>query len=71
MYSRHKDTLVPTQLQRSMCRKDLSRLCGEVIKEVVLQRIQEDATLELEELHQALSRVKGMLGRGRFLWTDL
>jgi hypothetical protein len=56
MYSRLKDTLVPTQLQRSKCRKDLSRLCGEVIKDVVLQRIQEDATLDLEELHQALSR---------------
>jgi hypothetical protein len=47
---------VPTQLQRSKCRKDLSRLCGEVIKDVVRQRIQEDATLDLEELHQALSR---------------
>jgi len=56
MYSRHKDTLVPTQLQRSKCRKDLSRLCGEVIKDVVLQRIHEDDTLDLDELHQALSR---------------
>ena len=56
MYSRHKDTLVPTQLQRSKCRKDLSRLCGEVIKDVALQRILEDETLVLDELHQALSR---------------
>ena len=56
MYSRHKDTLVPTQLQRSKCRKDLSRLCGEVIKDIVLQRIHEDDTLDLDELHQALSR---------------
>lgn len=47
---------MPTQLQRSKCRKDLSRLCAEVIKDVVLQRIQEDATLDLNELHQALSR---------------
>ena len=56
MYSRHKDALVPTQLQRSKCRKDLSRLCGEVIKHVALQRILEDDTLDLDELHQSLSR---------------
>lgn len=56
MYSRHNDTLVPTQLQRSMCRKKLSRLCGEVIKDVALQRILEDDKLDLDELHQALSR---------------
>ena len=56
MYSRHNDTLVPTQLQRSMCRKELSRLCGEVIKDVALQRILEDDKLDLDELHQALSR---------------
>ena len=56
MYSRHKDTLVPTQLQRSKCRKNLSRLCGEVIKDVALLRISEDDTLDLDELHQVLSR---------------
>lgn len=56
MYSRRKESLVPTQLQRSNCRKELSRLCGEIIKDVALRRTLEDDTLDLDDLHKVISR---------------
>lgn len=46
---------MPTQLQRSKCRKALSRLCGEVIRDTVQLRLAEDCDTDLETLHQNIS----------------
>ena len=55
IYSRRKGGIVPTQLQRSKCRKALSRLCGEVIWDTVQLRLAEDCDTDLDTLHQNIS----------------
>lgn len=47
---------MPTQLQRSKCRKELSKICGEVIKDAALTRVNQNGKLNLDELHNGLSR---------------